>query len=224
MVWWCPLVLVSFGWCSDKGEKDVSHFLSLSFQLKINPLASYPQNEKKCVEKKEFASWAPFLWDGSRAVKKEYDCDAAAAWEWKLSKQERLCWETKKKDPRFMRLLTINSATEDGDILCCCCSYSTGKILMLLQERQKLELQKSTKPSLMVNEKLKNSVKNSSLQKSSRAYFINENFSTVGVFALGNMLDMAFKLNWNCPPALCQSNVIVTHLLNKLCSQLWNSL
>ena len=47
----------------------------------------------------------------------------------------------------------------------------------------------------MVNEKLKNSVKNSSLQKSSRAYFINENFSTVGVFALGNMLDMAFKLN-----------------------------
>ena len=58
------------------------------------------------------------------------------------------------------------------------------------------------------------------LQKSSRAYFINENFSTVGVFALGNMLDMAFKLNWNCPPALCQSNVIVTHLLNKLCSQL----
>ena len=70
MVWWCPLVLVSFGWCSDKGEKDVSHFLSLSFQLKINPLASYPQNEKKCVEKKEFASWAPFLWDGSRAVKK----------------------------------------------------------------------------------------------------------------------------------------------------------
>ena len=77
----------------------------------------------------------------------------------------------------------------------------------------------------MVNEKLKNSVKNSSLQKSSRAYFINENFSTVGVFALGNMLDMAFKLNWNCPPAmLCQSNVIVTHLLNKLCSQLWNSL
>ena len=68
----------------------------------------------------------------------------------------------------------------------------------------------------MVNEKLKNS----SLQKSSRAYFINENFSTVGVFALGNMLDMAFKLNWNCPPALCQSNVIVTHLLNKLCSEL----
>ena len=47
----------------------------------------------------------------------------------------------------------------------------------------------------MVNEKLKNSVKNSSLQKSFEAYFINENFSTVGVFALGNMLDMAFKLN-----------------------------
>ena len=35
---------------------------------------------------------------------------------------------------------------------------------------------------------------------------------------LGNMLDVAFKLNWNCPPS--QSNVIVTHLLNKLCSQL----
>ena len=147
MVWWCPLVLVSFGWCSDKGEKDVSHFLSLSFQLKINPLASYPQNEKKCVEKKEFASWAPFLWDGSRAVKKEYDCDAAAAWEWKLSKQERLCWETKKKDPRFMRLLTINSATEDGDILCC---YSTLKILMLLQERQKL-VWRSSKPNSKLN-------------------------------------------------------------------------
>ena len=44
----------------------------------------------------------------------------------------------------------------------------------------------------MVNEKLKNSVKNSLYKK---AYFINENFSTVGVFALGNMLDMAFKLN-----------------------------
>ena len=26
--------------------------------------------------------------------------------------------------------------------VCCCCSYSTGKILMLLQERQKLELPK----------------------------------------------------------------------------------
>ena len=83
--------------------------------------------------------------------------------EWKLSKQERLCLlraraeETKKKDPRFMRLLTINSATEDGDILCC---YSTLKILMLLQERQKLveELQTKLKTQFSVSWSMKNSI------------------------------------------------------------------
>lgn len=39
---------------------------------------------------------------------------------------------------------------------------------------------------------------------------------SVGVFALGNMLDMAFKLNWNCPPALCFSARAM--LLSPICS------
>lgn len=108
--------------------------------------------------------------------------------------------ETKKKDPRFMRLLTINSATEDGDILCC---YSTLKILMLLQERQKLveELHPNQTQnsifSLMVNEKFYSfaSTLCGKILYTKKLISLMKTKFSVGVFALGNMLDMAFKLN-----------------------------